>query len=155
MYNFCSSAALFDSKVCTLLHSVFAMSKRKATFFGDVGVQKVRALTGKALVLEHPRVVTGKTIVSSLSGTYTELLQQEVRETPADGLCFVHAALQQLQIEDATISWQVAMAVLKSLAAHKDIWNWHLDRAEELHGESVVLSCCLCLVQEHQTSPHT
>ena len=84
---------------------------------------------------EEPRIVSGKALVTSLSGEYTELRNHELQKTPGDGLCFVHAVLQQLRIGDLSIAWQPAMAVTQSLALDRDMWKFHLEGAEEQHPE--------------------
>ena len=84
---------------------------------------------------EHPRVVCGQALVTSLRGEYTELRNHEVRETTADGLCFLHAAMQQLGIDDPSSEWEVAMAVIQSLAANREKWKLYLEQDEEHHRE--------------------
>ena len=87
---------------------------------------------------ENPRVVSGRALVSSLSRDSPEFRHHELEETPSDGLCFVRSVLQQLQIDDPSVAWEVAMAVTQSLAFNRETWKDHLDRAEELHPERMV-----------------
>ena len=89
-----------------------------------------------AIETEDPRVVSGKALVTSLCGQVPELQYHDVKETPADGLCFLHAVLQQLRIDDGGSEWQVAMAVIQSLATNRHMWKDHLPSDEEQHEQN-------------------
>ncbi len=69
------------------------MAKRKANLLGDVSS-------------EDPRVVSGQALVTELRAEHTQLRYHDVRETPADGLCFLHAVMQQIRIDDPSTEWQ-------------------------------------------------
>ena len=89
----------------------------------------------EALSSEDPRVVSGRTLVTELRAEHTQLRYHDVRETPADGLCFLHAVMQQLRIDDPSTEWQVAMAVTQALAENRRTWKLYLDPDEGDHSE--------------------
>ena len=99
-----------------------AMTKRKANVTEE-------------LSSEDPRVVSGRTLVAELRAEHTQLRYHDVRETPADGLCFLHAVMQQLRIDDPSTEWQVAMAVTQALAENRRTWKLYLDPDEGDHSE--------------------
>ena len=88
---------------------------------------------------DNPRLADGRCLVNELRTFHPELRLCQVIETPSDGLCFLHAALQQLDIESTVYVWKVAMMVLKAMAQTHESWKLHLsdtdftERMQSLH----------------------
>ena len=81
------------------------------------------------------RVVAGTLLLTELSAEHVEVCDHDVRQTPADGLCFLHAVMQQLRIDDPSIVWQAAMAVTQALATNRNTWKLYIDLDQAAHME--------------------
>ena len=66
------------------------------------------------------RVEAGQRLLGQMQLTEPVLSGCEVGATPGDGLCFLHAVLQQLQVEASEIVWKLVVIVLHAMVGSRE-----------------------------------
>ena len=66
------------------------------------------------------RVSMGQRLVEELQVSEPVLLGCEVAATTADGLCFLHAVLQQLDVESPDMVWRLVVVVLHAMVGSRE-----------------------------------
>ena len=78
------------------------------------------------------RVLEGRNRLHECLHQRPDLVGHTVKETPGDGLCFLHAVLQQLRINPGHI-WKVATLVIRHMLAHVADWRAYAVGDDLLH----------------------
>ena len=90
------------------------------------------SLSSSFCAVAAERVERGQFVLRRAHKYYPELREHEVKDTTADGMCFLHAIVLQVELEKQYSVWDIAVPFLHWMSARKPEWAAYVDEGK--HG---------------------
>jgi hypothetical protein len=85
------------------------------------------SLSSSFCAVARERMERGQSYLLRAQEYYPELREHEVKDTPADGICFLHAIVLQVELEKQYSVWDIAVSFLHWMSARKPEWAAYVD----------------------------
>ena len=85
------------------------------------------SLSSSFCAVAAERVERGQSFLRRAQKYYPKLREHEVKDTTADGMCFLHAIVLQVELEKQYSVWDIAVSFLHWMSARKPEWAAYVD----------------------------
>lgn len=85
------------------------------------------SLSSSFCAVAAERVERGQSFLRRAQKYHPELREHEVKDTTADGMCFLHAIVLQVELEKQYSVWDIAVSLLHWMSCRKPEWAAYVD----------------------------